>query len=146
VDAQFETGVGKGNIVARGSWIHEKQKLDGTHALGGSANIDNTLNSLRFNASYYPLQHAGLTAGYFQTTGTADAGLYPAAPVDGSATGDPKTTGFIGELDFNPWENTRLGLQYTAYGKFNGRSGNYDGSGRKASDNNTLLAFVWVAF
>jgi len=146
VDAQFETGAGRGNLVVRGSWIHEKQKLDGTFALGGSANTENTLKTLRFNTSYYPLQKVGLSAGYFQTTGTADAGLYPADPVDGSANGDPKTSGFIGEVDFNPWENTRLGIQYTGYGKFNGRKSNYDGSGRKASDNNTLFAFAWVAF
>ncbi|CAK0777762.1 hypothetical protein CCP4SC76_6470006 [Gammaproteobacteria bacterium] len=36
--------------------------------------------------------------------------------------------------------------QYTAYGKFNGASRNYDGSGRDASDNNTLFGFLWTAF
>jgi len=98
------------------------------------------------NASYYPKQWLGVSGGYFSTRGTADALLYAPNPVDGSATGKPDTEGFIGEVDLNPWENTRVGVQYTGYGKFNGRKDNYDGAGRSASGNNTLLAFVWLAF
>jgi hypothetical protein len=39
----------------------------------------------------------------------------------------------------------RVGLQYTGYSKFNGGGNDYDGSGRNASDNNTLFGFLWVA-
>jgi hypothetical protein len=39
----------------------------------------------------------------------------------------------------------RLGLQYTGYLRFNGGGANYDGSGRAASDNNSLFLFVWLA-
>ncbi len=146
LDAQFETKAGRGNLVARGSWIRESQTLDATFAGGGSANPKNTVKTFRLNASYYPQQWLGLTGGYFQTDGTRDAVLYAPAPVTGSANGDPKTNGFIGEVDFNPWENTRLGVQYTGYANFNGLSTNYDGSGRNASGNNTLFLFLWVAF
>lgn len=146
IDAQFETKVGTGNVVARGSWIHESQKLDATFAGGGSANDKNSLKSLRFNASYYPRQWLGVTGGYFDTRGSTDVGLYAPGDVEGSANGNPKTNGIIGELDFNPWENTRLGLQYTGYFNFNGRKTNYDGAGRNASGNNTLFAFVWLVF
>ena len=146
IDAQFESKVGTGNVVVRGSWIHESQKLDATFGAGGSANAKNTLKSLRFNASYYPRQWLGVSGGYFDNRGSTDAGLYAPAPVEGSANGSPKTNGFLGEVDLNPWENTRVGLQYTGYSNFNGRSSDYDGSGRKASGNNTLFAFVWMAF
>ena len=44
-----------------------------------------------------------------------------------------------------PWMNLRLGVQYTAYDKFNGGDRNYDGFGRNASDNNTLYVFAWLA-
>ena len=44
------------------------------------------------------------------------------------------------------WANVRLGLQYTAFTRFNGAVSNYDGFGRNASDDNTLTAFVWAAF
>jgi hypothetical protein len=146
VDAQFETAVGSGNVVLRGSYVHEDQTLDATAAAGGSANVDNNLKVIRVNASWYPKQWIGVTGGYFDTRGTTDAGLYSPDPVDGSANGSPKTDGFIGEIDLNPWENTRLGLQYTGYSNFNGAKSNYDGSGRDASGNNTLFGFVWLAF
>jgi len=146
VDAQFETKAGNGNVVARGTWIHEDQTLDATFASGGSTHTDNTLQTFRLNVSYYPIQLVGVTAGYFQTTGSTDSTLYAPAPVVGSANGDPKTNGFVGEVDFNPWENARVGLQYTAYDKFNGGTSNYDGSGRNASGNNTLYLFMWLAF
>ncbi|HEX3236320.1 MAG TPA: hypothetical protein VHR41_19170 [Gemmatimonadales bacterium] len=145
-DAQFESKAGTGNVVVRGSWIHENQTLDATFAGGGSESVKNSLKVLRLNASYYPRQWLGVTGGYFDTRGSTDAGLYAPDPVDGSASGSPKTNGFLGEVDLNPWENTRLGLQYTAYSNFNGGKTNYDGSGRDASGNNTLFAFAWLAF
>jgi len=146
VDAQFEAKVGRGNIVGRGTLIHESAKLDGTFALGGSANTKDKLNTLRLSASWYPRQLIGLTGAFFQTTGTNDPVRYAPGAVDGSASGDPETRGFTVELDVNPWENTRLGAQFTAYNRFNGGSTNYDGSGRKASDNNTLFLYTWIAF
>jgi hypothetical protein len=142
VDAQFESRLGTGNLVARGSWIRESQTFDA----GGSTNPKNTLKTIKLNASYYPRQWLGVSGGFFQTTGTADDGLYAPDPVIGSANGDPKTSGFIGEVDLNPWENTRLGLQYIGYSNFNGGSTNYDGSGRNASGNNTMFLFCWLAF
>jgi hypothetical protein len=66
--------------------------------------------------------------------------------VSGSANGDPKTNGFVGEVDLNPWQNTRLGVQYTLYDRFNGGKDNYDGAGRRASGNNTLYLLAWVVF
>ena len=101
---------------------------------------------LRFNASYYPRQWLGVSGGYFDTRGSTDVGLYAPAAVEGSSNGSPKTNGFVGEVDLNPWENTRLGLQYTGYSNFNGGKTDYDGSGRDASGNNTLYAFAWLAF
>jgi len=146
VDAQFETKAGSGNLVVRASWIHEDQTLDAAFAAGEATTASNNLSTIKFNATYYPKQWLSLTAGYFETTGSTDPLLYPADPVDGSANGSPKTTGFIGEVDFNPWENTRVGMQYTGYGNFNGGSTDYDGSGRNASGNDTFFLFVWLAF
>jgi hypothetical protein len=44
-----------------------------------------------------------------------------------------------------PFANARVGLQYTVYTKYDGASTNYDGTGRNASDNNTLYLFLWLA-
>jgi len=52
----------------------------------------------------------------------------------------------IAELDYEPWLNSKFSVQYIAYSKFNGGSSNYDGSGRNASDNNTLYVDSWIAF
>ncbi len=145
-DAQFETKLASGNLVARGTWIREGQTLDAAFAADESANATNTLKVLRLNASYYPTQWLGISGGYFQTTGTTDAGLYAPDPVEGSANGDPKTNGFIAEGDVNFWENVRLGVQYTGYSKFNGLSTNYDGSARNAAGNNTIFVFMWVSY
>jgi hypothetical protein len=138
--------VGAGSVVARGTWIHEKQDLEATFAEGGSANPEDVVRVFRLNSSYYPKAWLGLTLGYFQTTGTSDTLRYAPAPVSGSANGNPKTNGFIGELDLNPWQNTRLGMQYTAYDKFNGGKADYDGFGRRASGNDTLYLLAWVVF
>jgi len=91
-------------------------------------------------------QAYAFTVGPFFTTGTTDPVLYAPASVGGSATGSPNSSGVIGEVDWNPWMNTRLSLQYTLYTKFNGAGSNYDGSGRNASDNNTLYGIVWLMF
>jgi hypothetical protein len=146
IDAQAETKAGAGSLVARGTWIHEKQTFDASFADGATANPSDVLKVLRLSTSYYPRQWLGVTVGYFQTTGTIDTLRYAAAPVTGSANGDPKTNGFIGELDFNPWQNTRLGVQYTAYDRFNGGKSGYDGFGRRASGNNTLYLVAWMVF
>jgi hypothetical protein len=146
VDAQVEERVGHGTLIGRGTYIHEKQRLEATFPDGGSSNAENTLRTLRLNSTYAPHPWLGLTAGYFQTSGTPDPTLYPAAPVEGSVTGSPKTNGFIGELDVNPWQNTRLGVQYVAYDRFNGRGNNYDGAGRDASGNDQLYLLAWVVF
>ena len=42
-------------------------------------------------------------------------------------------------------QTVRVGLQYIVYTKYDGASTNYDGTGRNASDNNTLYLFAWLA-
>ena len=147
-DLQFERPVSKGVIVVRSTFIHESQTLDALAAGDepGADNLHNTLKVFRANASYMPSLRANFTLGYFNTSGTSDLLLYPSDPISGSANGSPQSYGGVGEFDFNAWQNTRLGVQYTVYGKFNGASHSYDGSGRNASNNDALFVFAWVAF
>jgi hypothetical protein len=146
LDAQLEWHKGPGTVLGHATYIHEKQALDATYADSGSANPSNALRVFRADGSYVLNAGLALTLGYFQTTGTTDSTLYAPAPVVGSATGMPDSRGFIGELEYSPWLNTHLTLQYVAYSKFNGAGTNYDGSGRSASDNNTLYLLLWLAF
>ena len=147
VDAQVEQRQGATTWIGRASYIHERQRLFATQSEGGADNVGQTLSTTRASVAYLPNLRYNLTVGYFQTTGSADATLYPADAVVGSRTGSPNTAGAIGEIDYNAWQNARVGLQYVAYNKFNGASSAYDlPGGRSASDNNTMYLFLWVAF
>jgi len=147
VDAQVEERRGASTWIGRASFIHERQQLLATQSAGGADNIEQNLSTARASIAYLPNLRYSMTLGYFQTSGSSDATLYPTDPVVGSRTGSPNTTGAIGEINYNAWQNARVGLQYVAYNKFNGASSAYDVlGGRNASDNNTLYLYLWVAF
>ena len=146
LDAQLERPMGAGTLIGRATYIHEDQSLDALFLGGGSTNATNTLGTTRVNLSWVPSVRWSVTGGWFGITGSSDALLYPGDAVSGSASGSPRSSGAIGELSVSPWQNTRLGLQYVAYNRFNGASRNYDGAGRSATDNNTLYGYLWLAF
>ncbi len=143
LDAQLQTG---GGLTFAGTWIHESRSLDASVAQGAAAVKSQTLNSFRLRGTYHGGQMYAVHLMPFLISGTSDATLYAPASVSGSANGSPNSSGLIGELDYNAWENVRLSVQYTAYFKFNGGTSNYDGAGRSASDNNTLYFNVWLMF
>ena len=149
VDGQYQY-IGKQNIFTLQSvFIHEKQKFDGSFALGNTANPSDFLNTFRANANYYRRSGIGTfggTIGYFQTTGQSDPVLYAPADIVGSRTGRPDSQGYVIEADYLPIDKIKLSLQYIAYNKFNGGHTDYDGSGRNASDNNTLFFVAWLLF
>jgi hypothetical protein len=146
VDAQFERPVSNGNLVAHGILIHEEQSLNASFTAGAAANDRNTLTTLRLDATYRSPHQVGITMGVLNISGHPDEALYPSDPLSGSRTGKPDSTGLIGELSWMPWLNTRFGVQYTRWTRFNGARGDYDGSGRAAGDNDTLYIYSWVAF
>jgi hypothetical protein len=145
-DAQYERRLAGGNLTAHATWIHERQDLAGTLAAGAAATGSNTLRTFRADAAFYTAGRVGATLAYFSTAGGRDTLRYRPAPVVGSRTGRPNSSGLIGELDFLPWWNTRFALQYVAYASFNGAGDDYDGFGRTASDNNTLYLLAWLVF
>ena len=91
----------------------------------------------------------GATLGAFTNDGSRDVTLY-------GNNGSPNTNGGVVELNWNPYGqasswaepfvNVRFGLQYTFYTRFSGLVYNVDGAGRRATDNNTLYLFTWLAF
>ena len=141
LDTQYQF-IGDDSIYSvQAAYIHEKQTLD---AIAGQSD---TLKTMRIGGSYYYQRKYGGALGYFSTTGTTDALLYPSGTaVFGSANGSPDSKGWTAELDYLPWQNVKIALQYTAYNRFNGGSDNYDGLGRKASDNNTTYLLGWINF
>jgi hypothetical protein len=137
---------------------HIKEKMTFNASVGAdAANLNDDLTTTRVWGTYYYQRKYGLTVGVFSTTGSFDDLLYPSgnppdpastkAPgVVTSASGLPDTKGWIAELNYMPWLNTRLSLQATQYTKFNGGDTNYDGFLRNASDNNSLYLLAWFNY
>ncbi len=124
VDGNYQfLGTRKHIITVAGSYIHETVKSDGG---------DVKLNQLKVSGSYYFDKTYGGTLGYFNVSGDSDLA----------------TNGMVLQADYTPfgkedsygapWANVRVGLQYTMFNKLEG-----DSSG--ASDNNSLMAFVWAS-
>ena len=141
-DLAFMQSFGPNSFTTDATWIHESQKW----SAGGTTNATNTLNTVRVAAMYHIGSRFAFTLAPFSTTGTSDATLYAPAPMTGSATGSPNSSGFIAETDVMPWQNLRFQFQYVGYSKFNGGSTDYDGSGRAAKDNNTMYVLAWILF
>jgi hypothetical protein len=128
------------------TYIHENQTLNASVLDQFAANTTNNLKTVRLTGEYSFQRRIGGSLGYFSTTGSTDTILYAAAPVTGSANNSPNSNGYIAEINYLPWLNTKLQLQYVGYQKFDGLKTNYDGAGRNASDNNTLYGLVWLNF
>lgn len=156
-DAQYQY-IGDPHIItARITHINETQQLNASFlqlgVLGtGSTNLYNTLETFKASISYIYDHTYSLTAGYFSTYGTADAGLFAGSSVRNSPDGqglifDAAYLPFShGGPSFWPWGNARIGLSYTHYLKLFGGVNNFDGAFHNASQNNTLFAYWWMAF
>jgi hypothetical protein len=138
------------------SHIWERQKLDYDVFAGETGLRKQKLRQMNADVSWYHNNAYGLTAGLFKNTGTRDTALFVPEEDVGSRTGSPNTSGYILQADWTPLGkessplapnvNLRLGVQYTGYSKFNGSKLDYDGFGRNASANNTLMLFTWLSF
>jgi hypothetical protein len=149
IDGQYQFITDNHIVSISGSWIHEWQKYNSSNIvnLNLASNTRDTLDTVRLTGSYFFKRKFGGTVQLFSTTGTPDTAHYGSGTqVVGSISGSPTTQGAMFELNYLPWLNTKLGIQYTLYSQFNGKSRNYDGFGRNASENNTLFVYVWTAF
>jgi hypothetical protein len=148
-DLQYQF-IGEENLFSLAATrIHESMQLDASFAAGTVANPRDDLTTTRVIGTYYFRRKFGGSISRFSTIGSVDTGLYPAGAMPGvvtSASGSPDTKGWIVELNYLPWLNTKLSLQYTTYSEFNGGSSNYDGFGRNASANGSTYLLLWLAF
>jgi hypothetical protein len=132
---------------------------DGTTSLADPNNSDTT-NVFRAKLSYvYQAKYGGSLA-YFNLTGTTNTAnqtsgyvapstivVVPSVSrVNANLSGNPATRGLTYEAFWMPVQYARVGVQYTAYSKYNGATDNYDGLGRNARDNNSLFIYVWGAY
>ena len=149
-DAQLDQTVHRTDVFSlRGTYIRENSDLAASAAAAtpGAQFRTHHLNTLLANAEYHFGNRVTTTLGWFGTTGTADATLYPVTgDLAGNFNGDPNSRGYIISASYWPWQNLQLGAQYTGYTRFNGASTNYDGNGRNASDNNTFYLVARFLF
>ena len=130
----------------RGTYIRENSSLLATNDLEGASLIRHHLNTVKANAEYHFGNRYSALFGWFSVTGTPDPLLYPASPVNGSFTGDPRSNGYTANVSWWPVQNIDLTFQYTGYLRFNGARTNYDGSGRNAGANNTVYLIARFVF
>lgn len=161
VDASWIKPLKSDTLTLNGRYTHEKQSLNATCTLGmmdGSIDpgpladcADGTLNEARADASYYWRNAIGASISAFDVSGSRNPIIYAS-----NRAFRPNSSGLQFQLDGTPFGrsksplgprfNMRVGIQYTVYTKFDGARLNYDGTGRNASDNNTLRVFTWLAF
>ncbi len=171
-NSQYQYDGDQYSLTVKLTDIMEWQRLNGTYFIGASSNLSNTLNSFKANASFVWDHRYSLGLGYFNISGSNDCNVYgsPVAPCMPTGPGSysysnnasPNGNGFIvdvgytpfmygapGPYDYKKW-NMRVGLQYTNYLNLYGGRTNFDGSNiggtHNASGNNSLFAYLWVAF
>jgi hypothetical protein len=154
VDTQLQHIEANQALSLQVAYFHEWQHWGASNPLGNTANLNDTLNYETITASYLWRQMVGVTEGFSDITGGADAGLYNAGSAN--ANGKPNTDSFTTELDYYPfnrggpsifpWVNAKLFVEGTYYPQFNGLARNYDGNGRSASANNVLFTGIWLVF
>ena len=161
LDASWIKDLKSDTLTLNARYTHEKQSLKATCAFGmadGSIEpmpvsecADDTLNELRGDISYYWRNTIGFTISPFKISGSSNPVIY-----GDNRTFRPNSSGVLFQVDGTPFGrgksplgprfNMRVGVQYTLYSQFNGASHDFDGTGRNASDNNTLRIFTWMAF
>jgi len=138
-DTQIDRSLFRKDVLSfRASYTRENANLLASVAQAATPFGQHHLNNVLANAEYHFGNKYTGTFGWFNTSGTVDPFLNSAAPVSGSANGDPRSAGYIANVSYWPWQNLWLAAQYTGYTRFNGGSTNYDGFGRNASSNNTI--------
>ena len=134
-DFQYEHNLPFGALTFHSSYTHETETRQVTKTISNEFDF----NTLKVDGNLYMKKGLGATMGYFFTQGSRDMNV-------GSWSNRPDSNGFIGQIEYLPWYNTKFALQYVAYNKFNGTVLNYDSEGRTAADNNTLYLVVWLNF
>jgi hypothetical protein len=174
VDAQYQYLLDPHTVTAQLSYSSDHHRypdalaklpapfFDATGAATlANTNASDTNHLFRAKLTYVYQARYGGSLGFFNLTGSTNTANQTAG-YDGTGalvydansttragsnlSGNPATRGWTLEAFWTPIQYLRIGAQYTAYGRFNGASTNYDGFGRNASDNNSLFVYTWLAY
>ena len=156
VDTSWQKNFGANDIVSANlRYVHERADLRASCELALIGDGSDTgcgrydLREWRAAARYTLHDRWGFTLSPFSITGSRNDNVF-------TDSGRPDSNGFMGQVDYTFWPagksplgplvNARVGVQYTIYGKFNGRRHDFDGAGANATEKNALRVFAWMAF
>jgi hypothetical protein len=119
------------------------------------ANSSANLRSFYAKAMYVYRAKYGAGLAYWSEQGSSDAhyadptagaNVFSCVDAPACTTGSPNTQVWIPAIFWQPLQNLRLTVYRTFFTQFMGAGSNYDGYGRKASDNNSTYLYVWMDF
>jgi hypothetical protein len=139
VDAQYQYILDPHTISAQARYITERISDPSNLVLADDTSA--RLKTFRGKVSYTYRAKYGASLSVFNVSGNNDSAAFA-----GGVNNSPGTRGFTPELFWMPTQNLRLGVQYTAFTRYQGSKTNYDGAGRNAHDNNTAFLYAWVAY
>jgi len=133
-----------------GHFTHERQSNSQELVSLTASNHGDTLQQTIITAEYYRNRHFGGLVSFARTTGSTDQIL-------NGGTGSPASQYEVFELDYIPWLNFKVLLQYNAYqvvannqNPFNFNNNSFPSSpgfpNVKASDNNTWVLGLWMDY
>ena len=155
-DSQYQWISEKHAVTLRANYVIERQQFDNSfYSQGLTSNHIDYLGSLKLQGEYVYDNTYAFGAGYFNISGTPDAGIYEGIGPNGNPS--PNSAGFVFDVSYLPfshggpaiwpWANTRIGLSYTMFTKLDGLVKNVDGTpGLNASGNNTLFLYAFTMF
>jgi hypothetical protein len=156
IDSQYQYLLDPHTVTVQLAYMHDQHRVPAflagqpvVDANGNplpNTNASDTTNVFRAKASYIYEAKYGTSLAFFNQNGTTDSALYDPNRVEGNILGSPAVRGWTYEVFWTPVQYLRIGTQFTAYGKYNGATHNYDGFGRNAGDNNSLFFYVWGAY
>ena len=133
-DAQYERSFGNNSVSLHLNYI--SQTLDPNNSDPGGPSIG--LDVFKIDGAYHWGSKAEFMVAYDDISG--DSGMGRWDPYDfGDPTQKPNSTSYMVQASYLPWQNTKFTIQYTAFTKFDGVSGN-------SSDNNTLYVGAWFVW
>jgi hypothetical protein len=117
------------------------------------ANPSANLHSFYAKAMYVYRAKYGAGLAYWSESGSSDASFaspdnnanfFSCVDPPACSAGSPNTKVWIPAVFWQPLQNVRLTLYQTYFTQFLGARRNYDGFGRKASDNNSTYVYLWM--
>lgn len=142
VDWQYQYNGPHNIFTFLGHYTHENEENNAALVPTYFSNPTDHLNQLQMTGEYYHNRTFGGLISFVRTTGTTDV------PFNGG-TGSPANQYEVYELDYLPWFNTKLLLQYDVYNVVNNNQNPFflaGSSNPKASDNNTWVVGLWMDF